>query len=174
MADKELLGGLGADNNNVDAANNGRGDSVEKRINKFTATIKSKQEENTKLLIENLSMKDPRYKRAPEFQDAIMAKVNDGSSASDAIAAILVENNAFGAPATDTDNNAGGGSGNGNGGGTGNNQVVQQNNSGSGVGGSAEIHVTDKDPRGDPKTMSQEERLTALQQAELNGEITLD
>lgn len=173
MADKELLGSLGADNNNSENGGNTAGESVEKRINKFTATIKSKQEENTKLLIENLSMKDPRYKRAPEFQDAIMAKVNDGVSASDAIAAILVENNAFGAPVTDTGKNAGGDSGNGNGGGAGNNQATQ-NNSGSGAGGSAEIHVTDKDPKGDPKTMSQEERLTALQQAELNGEITLD
>jgi len=99
MAD--LNAELGSDGGADPNAGDGSGNKVEQRINKMTATIKSKEEENARLSIENLAFKDPRFKRASEFSDEILSKVKTGVPVQDAIAAVLVEKNAFGAATAD-------------------------------------------------------------------------
>ena len=172
MADlNEALGEEGAGEGAAGAADAGSGNKVEQRINKMTATIKSKEEENARLSIENLAFKDPRFKRASEFSDEILSKVKTGVPVQDAIAAVLVEKNAFGSATADAGNGEGAGSGSGSGSGAA--AAAEHTERSAGAGGSADVRVADYQGKKDPKTMTQEERLTALNQAEADGDIVL-
>lgn len=148
------------------------GTKVEERINKLTGNLKNKDTEIAKLTIDNLSFSDPRFKRAPEFKDKILEKVNAGTPVNDAIASVLVENNAFGAPTVDA-GAAGEGTGKGSGAGDAA-PAASAPAAAAGAGGSAVTTVSDKDPKKDLNTMTQEDKLTELRRLEEIGEIGLN